>query len=415
METGRLEGLVVVVQVGDTVLLERGWGRLPGSELAAPDTLFRAEALVEPLVGWTAMHLAEADSLSEESMLHQLLPGPFPEESWAKRPVTVQHLMNHTSGLIGWASSLPSDGKVTTESLVLRVAELGIESEPGSCFDYSESNGLVLGAIVEKVSGMSVANAVQARVLARLELEDTGWTSDGPPKNTGDHGAAREFAGQLVDAPEGVHPFAEDQFCSTTADLAALLRALGQGKVVRKSTLEKMLTERTLNGGAPIGVGYGLNFASIDEVDGFSIGGSAEGTTIHVAHYPESDVTIACLAAHPEAALIPLERDLTRLALGLALPGATNVLLPPEDAMKVKGRYQVGCTTLEVSVQKDGTVVLASADAGERVLDYRGAFQFVAHSDGDVRFEFVVPEGGDHATVLRMNDHGRYSEAIRVP
>lgn len=414
MEVGRLEGLVVVIQVGDTVLLERGWGRLPDSELAAPSSVFRAESLVEPLVAWTAMHLVEAGRLSEESTLHELLPVEFPNEPWAKRPVRVKHLMNHTSGLIGWASELPDGGGVSSKSLLKRIAELGLESDPGSCFGYSESGGLVLGAIVEKASGMPLRTAVQAHVLARLDLESTGWLAEEAPEEVGDFGASREVSGQLVDAPEGVHPFAEDEFCTTAVELTALLRALGRGNIVRTETLESMLDPRKLSGGAPIGVGFGLNFASIGEVDGFSIGGCAEGTTVHVAHYGAPDVTVTCLSAHPRATLIPLERDLVRLALGLPLPGQAKVLLPPEDALKVVGRYQVGCTTLEV-VSEKGRLSLQSGGTSNRNLEYRGALQFVDRADNDARFEFVVPEGADRATVLRINDHGRYSEAVRVP
>lgn len=415
MEKGRLGGLVVVIQVGDDVVLERGWGRLPGSQLATPSSPFRAESLVEPLVTWTAMHLVEAGTLDEESAIHELLPGAFPMEAWAKRPVKVKHLMNHTSGLVGWAADHPDGGEVNTASLLKRVAELGLGFDPGSCFDYSESGGLVLGAIVEKVSGTSVATAVQGHVLARLELASTGWLQEGGPKEAGDFGASREVSGRLVDAPVGMHPFAEDKFCSTAEELTVLLRALGRGEIVRQTTLDSMLTHRKLTAGAPIGVGYGLNFASIGEVSGFSIGGCAEGTTVHVAHYSAPDVTVTCLAAHPQVSLTHLERDLVRLALGLPLPGRASVLLPPEDAKKVVGRYQVGCTTLEIVAAKDGTLSLESGGAASRTLEYRGGLQFVDHGDGDARFEFIVPEDGDKAMLLRIDDHGRYSEAVRLP
>ncbi|MEL6904495.1 MAG: serine hydrolase domain-containing protein [Planctomycetota bacterium] len=413
VEVDSLDGLAVVVDVGGETVLARGWGHWPGGEHVGPSSVVRAEPLFDVLAAVAALELDEVRQLPLDAPVGEVLPGLARGIDPGLR---IAHLMDHTSGLIGWSRSLDgsADAEPRAADLLKLVAKYGHQSAPGACFGYSESNALVLGAAIEKVTATSLAFHLENRVLKGLGLNATGFDVERAPARPAVSSAACEVGGRLVDAPTGVHPYGRHRLCSTPEELAALARALGRGEIVSPRAVGRMRVARRLDHGTPTPAGLGVNRVRLGELQGFSFGGSAGGTALHVVHYPDADLTLALVVAQESAALRSLGRDLARIALGRSLdPASEGVQLPADVAERVSGTFQLGCTTLLVRPDDTGAMTLEVSGARARRLLYLGALQFVDEDDRELTVRFEAGEGGAVNRMVLV-EGGLRSEAVRL-
>lgn len=411
MEADSLEGMVVLVGVGDDVLLQKGWGRLPGGGLAEADSVFRASPLVEPLSFIAALQLVESGDIELEKPIGAYLEGV----EWEGTEVTVHHILSHTSGLIGWTGAYEASGaeEADTATLIGLVKELGVQSAPGECFEYSESNSLLVGALVEKVTGKPLTTVITERILGPAGVESTGFDDDDAPPARLSAGSSHEIGGEQIDFVRSVHPFGEDEFVASALDLMKIRAAISARKIVGDDTVDALNEPKRLNDGSETAFSYGMSVAELGDFMGLSAGGSSDGTTVHFAYYPEPQVSVVVLVAEERATLSPLERDLTRLVLDMPLPGVQDLELDPEEARRYTGSYQVGCTTYVCRLGEDGYLTISVSDRPTYRLLFQGQRTFVAQRDAEVSFRFVVENGDEVAGKVVIDERGRVSEAVR--
>ena len=411
LEADSLDGLAIVVSVGDEVLLQRGWGRLPGGTLASAMSPVRAAPLVEPLAVIAALQLVDEGKVDLDAPIGTYIEGL----EWEGATVTVHHLLSQTSGLIGWAGAFEAKGGVGADvaRLVALVKEQGLQSAPGDCFEYSETNALLVGALVEAVTKKPLGDVITERILAKSSVEASGFDLDDAPPAQDEAGCSLEVVGEQISVSHPAHLFREDEFCVSALDMVRIRRALSAGKLTGDAMIEAIMEPKRLNDGTELGYGYGFSLGTLGTFDSVTTGGSADGTTVHLAYYPEPDVTVVVLVAAERAPLMSLERDLVRLVLDLPLPGVQDLELDPVDAKAYVGQYQVGCTTYRVAETPDGHLTVTVADRPVYRLLFQGRRSFVAQRDADVRFDFEVQNGDKIASKLVINEHGLRSDAVR--
>ncbi|MEM9381950.1 MAG: serine hydrolase [Planctomycetota bacterium] len=405
------DGLVVVVGVGDDVLLERGWGRFPGGALADASSPLRAGPLVEPLAVLAALQLVDEGKIDLQAPVGTYLEGL----EWEGTEVRVHHVLSHTSGLIGWYDAFRAKGDVGTDvaSLVALVKELGVQTAPGDCFEYSESNALVTAALVEAVAGKPLADVLEAKVLAKAGAESTGFDVEGAQPAQQAAGRSQEIDGEQIVVDPAAFPFGRDRFSASALDLLRIRRGLTARTLAGDAMIDAIKEPKRLNDGTELGYGYGVSVGRLGRMEAITTGGSADGTTIHFAYYAEPELTVVVMVADERAPLMALERDLSRIVMGMPLPGVQDLDLDPSDAEAFLGRYQVGCTTYEVALGSDAHLRVSVADRPAYRLLYQGQRSFVAQRDADVRFDFEVEDGRSKASRLVIDEHGRRTEAVR--
>ncbi|HUJ50427.1 MAG TPA: serine hydrolase domain-containing protein [Bryobacteraceae bacterium] len=156
------------------------------------DSIFRIASMSKPITTVAAMILAEEDKLDVSAPVAQYLPEfkdvkVGPEGAPPKRPMTVQDLMRHTSGLTyGLFGNSPVDqmyrkanilGPGSANSLadmVKTIASMPLLHQPGEFWEYSVGVD-VLGRVVEVASGMDLDSFVRARITGPLKMNDTGF------------------------------------------------------------------------------------------------------------------------------------------------------------------------------------------------------------------------------------------------
>ena len=196
VEGNMIPGAVVLIARGGLVAYAEAFG-FRDREAKAPmelDAIFRIASMTKPLTSVAAMILAEEGKLQIAAPVAEYLPEfadrtVGPERVPAKRTMTVQDLLRHTSGLtyaafgdspvqMIWRDAQPMTEDQTNAEMVAKLASLPLMFEPGTTWEYSMSTD-VLGRVVEVVSGQDLADFIDARICRPLGLRDTGFAATG--------------------------------------------------------------------------------------------------------------------------------------------------------------------------------------------------------------------------------------------
>jgi CubicO group peptidase (beta-lactamase class C family) len=196
----RLPGAVVVIGHGGKVVFQRAYGSrkaagepgLDGSPAPAEpmtdDTIFDMASLTKVLATATAvMQLYEQGKVGFDDPVQQYLPAFNTADDRQRAKVTVRMLLTHTSGETGdvnLGDPWGLDGADKTEG-IHRALTTPLESGPGERFRYSDINFILLGALIEEVTGQDEDVYVQQNVFAPLGMEDTRYLP--PAKACGPH------------------------------------------------------------------------------------------------------------------------------------------------------------------------------------------------------------------------------------
>src|ERR1041385_4070503 len=173
-------GAAVLVLKRGEVLFKHGYGvaELSSRAKITPATNFRLASVSKEFTAMAIMLLVHDGKLRYEDRLTDIFP-EFPEYG---RNITVRELLQHTSGLKDYEELMPAaDPKVPVEQIQIQDAgvlellkrETGTKFTPGTKWDYSNSGYVVLGLVVQKVSGRTFAEFLHERIFAPLEMNNT--------------------------------------------------------------------------------------------------------------------------------------------------------------------------------------------------------------------------------------------------
>ncbi len=178
IQAGKVPGVVVRLQRGEKVILEKAWGNRalqPVAEAATVDTLYDLASLTKPIATSTAIAiLVDQGKLKWTDKVVQHWPAFSPH---GKDQITLEHLLLHTSGLI--ADNPIADYNQGPDKALENICNLKLVSPLGSKFRYSDVNFIVLGELVKRVSGKTLDAFCQEKIFGPLGMTDTSFGTRG--------------------------------------------------------------------------------------------------------------------------------------------------------------------------------------------------------------------------------------------
>lgn len=231
-----------------------GVGDVEAQTPVPADGVFRIGDTTHAFLAVTALRLVEDEVLALDDTVEEHLPGLVQGGGHDGSQITVRDLLQHTSGLPD-----ASNGRMDTpESYAQQAAEvfqpeqfvgvaLGREAKfaPGEGWANTNTDSILLGMVIEAVTGNPWHEEVQAQVLDVLGLDDTVHAGTGP-QLPGPHAEGyQQFGtdGPVVDVTALAHPYADGGLLSTTADLNDFFRGLVNGKVLLPRQLSAMMED----------------------------------------------------------------------------------------------------------------------------------------------------------------------------
>ncbi len=254
MRLRHIPGLSLAVVRNGRVIKAKGYG-LANVELkvpATPDSVYQIGSMTKQFTAAGIMLLVENGTVSLDEAIDKYLP----DLPLAWRGVTVRHLLTHTSGIKDFADLADTETErakdYTKAQIIALVSGAPLEFRPGEKWNYSNTGYFLLGMIIERVSGKPYEDFLRERIFQPLGMVDTRLNdlNEIVPSRAAGYVLRNGhlYNGQPVSP---THTYGAGGLLSTAADLAKWDAALYTERVLRKSSLEQMLTPATLNDSQP--------------------------------------------------------------------------------------------------------------------------------------------------------------------
>jgi len=301
MARAKIPGIAVgVVRDGRTVVA-RGYG-LADVEHRVPvktATAFQSGSIGKQFLATAVMLLAEDGALSVDDPVEKHL-GPVPD-GW--KPMTIHHLLSHTSGLQDYPESFDLRRDYTEDEMLAMAKSSPMAFAPGTGWTYSNLGYVTLGILVRKVSGKFYGDVLAERVFGPLGMTASRVISEAdivPDRASGYRLRNGELKNQEWVAPM-VNTTADGSLYLTLDDMLRWERALAAGRPLRPGGLERMWTPAPIAGGREALYGYGWFTLRSGGRRVIFHGGAWQGFKAFIARFPDDRLTVILLANLAEA------------------------------------------------------------------------------------------------------------------
>jgi CubicO group peptidase (beta-lactamase class C family) len=292
-------GAVLIARDG-RVLLSKGYGKanlewgIPNS----PATRYRLGSVTKQFTAASVLLLEERGKLKIGDPIGNYMA--HTPAAWG--PITVFNLLTHTSGIPELTTFPDFDASerfpTTPEKLVERFRDKSLDFPPGTDFRYSNSGYILLGYLIEKITGQSYRQFIQENIFGPLDMKNSGYDSNVDIIDRHAEGYSLANSGWAVaDYVDMTIPFAAGGLYSTTEDMLRWERDLYGGKLLSPASLARMTT--------PFKKDYAFGLAVDQDANGRKVfwhGGAIEGFSSYVAYVPTEKLAVIVLANLEETA-----------------------------------------------------------------------------------------------------------------
>jgi CubicO group peptidase (beta-lactamase class C family) len=303
MQRQKVPGVAIGIVGRSAVIAARGYGEA-NVELGVPvsaQTVFQSGSVGKQFTAVAVMLEVEDGKLALDDPVTKYLPEA--PSSW--RPITIRHLLTHTSGIPDYTEGLAdaSRGSIdfrrdyTEEELTKAAFGLPLEFEAGSRWRYSNTGYLLLGVIIHKVSGHFYGDLLKERVFTPLGMKTARIISEAdivPNRAAGYRLVSGELKNQEWVAPT-INTTADGSLYLSMLDFLAWDRGLRARAIVKPESWALIYTAVTLRSGRTYPYGFGW---FLDESGGkpwYHHSGSWQGFKTCISRYLADDVTIIVL------------------------------------------------------------------------------------------------------------------------
>ncbi|MEE4209512.1 MAG: serine hydrolase domain-containing protein [Parvularcula sp.] len=340
----------MVLKDGEVVFAEAaGLANLETGESFTLDTPIQTGSLAKQFTAYAVALLEQEGKLSfgdEVSTYIQELPA-YPQQ------LTIAHLLHHQSGLrdqwgaFWMAGYVPSDLPEQDAMIRFITKQQSLDFDPGTEYNYSNSNYTLLAEIIERVSGMSYPRFMAERVFGPLGMASTEAVSEAfsQPKNEALSYAPAEDGG-FDRVPYAAETFGPHNIVSTARDLGRWLSQFEDETGTARSFIADMSAPARLANGHETIYGMGLidfEWLGARHVHHFGVDA---GYRAYIGTYPEAGAGIVLLANSSDANLPDLSRELAVAAFPDALAWERDedkaaAPLPASLASRLEGQWRV--------------------------------------------------------------------------
>ena len=322
---------------------ERGYG-MANLEYDVPltsNSIVEIGSVSKQFTAAAVLLLAQRGVLSLEDDIRKWLP----EVPDFGNKITVRMLANHTSGLrdqwglLGIMNSPPGSAVHTPElvlDLVSRQRDLNFK--PNDQYLYSNTGYTLLGLIVKRASGKSLAEFSRENIFEPLGMKNTQWRDDFTRVVKGRATAYQRGAGDTYrQEMPFTNVYGNGGLLTTGGDMIIWWDALSKGRLGNAQFLQQLTTSGVLNSGHKIGYALGVSNGTYRGLPEITHSGSTAGYRAYAAHYPTANTTVAVLCNNATANSTALAERVVDVVLA-------NKLAPVVARAEVKAAQDVDLT-----------------------------------------------------------------------
>jgi CubicO group peptidase (beta-lactamase class C family) len=416
-------GAAVLVVRNDAVLLRKGFG-MANLELKVPvdaEQVFRIGSITKQFTAVAILQLVAAGKIKLDDDISTYLPD-FPSVG---QRVTISQLLNQTSGLPSytdektWLTTWRQDLK--PNDLLAFTKGKPLLFTPGTNWAYSNTNYILLGEVIAKVSGESYASYVQTKLFAPAGMQHSQYdnTEDVIPGRVPGYAVAGPKKWKNAAYLSMTHPYAAGALVSTVDDLWKWDKALSGGSLIDRKLLAQAYTDTVLPDGRSTAYGFGWGIGTLGGLKTIEHGGGINGFAAYEMKVPDAGLYVAILS-NSEAAAPLVGTGILAFRVASAVLGseveAKPVIVGADSLKDFVGVYRIkgnGKRAVTISdgklfVQRTGgprSPSLVPISENEFILkDFGIRFRFTRGHDGQVDALVVKPRVGMDEVCPRANE-----------
>src|SRR6185436_3270831 len=400
VSNGTFAGSVLVAR-GSDVIVSKGYGlaNVEWNVPSSPSARFKVASITKQFTAAAILLLEERGRLKIDDLVKTHLP----EAPAAWDRITVFHLLTHTAGFPG----LPPAGRQapvesadgTVAGFVTALMQRPLESQPGERFNYTNSGYLVLGHLIQKLTGKSYEAFLRENIFTPLGMKDSGLDSPSViARRAGSYTVTPTGLVNASYASDRIVPNTAAGLYSTTEDLMRWQNGLYGGKVISKASLQKMTT--------PFKGDYGLG-VYIRTVDGrrAATHGGGAPPFANLTYFFDRGISVVVLgnlSVAPSAEIAGYRGALEHGDTVQLMSEKKAITLAPSVLARYAGVYEFAGRTMTISVEGGqlaaqpggGAALPLLAESETRFFnrDINVVVEFVRDGAGNVA-ELVVLQG----------------------
>jgi CubicO group peptidase (beta-lactamase class C family) len=380
--TANTPGCAVGVAEDGKTVLEKAYGMADLEHHApnAANTIFEAGSIAKQFTAAAVLLLAREGKLSLDDPARKHVP-ELPDYG---KPLTIRHMLTHTSGLRDWSEVVgiagwPRTSRVYTHAHVLDIVsrQKSLNFEPGTYWSYCNTGYNLAAIIVSRVSGMPFAEFCRVRIFEPLGMTRTSWRDD----------FRRIVEGRAIAYSEGQHGYRQNMPFENVHGNAGLLTTVGdllkwsENAVTRKvgdaAFLREQLEPGRFNNGRSHDYALGLYIRTFMGVPEIGHDGSTGGYRAYLARYPKQRLSVAVLCNIATGEADRYAHQVAALYLGDALTPPRSAHAAAAEGAAARqtvlathaGLYRSTVTGMPLGiVHTDGQLILADLSAPAHAL-----------------------------------------------
>lgn len=368
-----------------------------------PENVFMLASITKQFTAVAILMLEEQGKLSLNDPITKFIPD-YPTRG---KTITVHHLLNHTSGIksytgMGDLVKLARTDK-TIDELIDYFKNEPMDFDPGEDFSYNNSGYILLGKIIEVVSGDTYENFVETSIFERLGMKNSSYGNNrdlvinrasGYEQNESGYANANYISASIGGAAGAL--------LSNVDDMLIWQNALSNNTLIKVSSLQKAINGSELNNGQHISYGYGLGEMTLKGSNGYTHSGGIFGFTTNGIYLTEEDVYVIGLSNCSCNDIDAVTQSLAAAAIGKPYPTMKDVVkLSQEQLKEWVGAYQFEDGAVRHIFMKDGSLKSMRESDTNTVFDIfplsENRFMF---EEGNIEYNFSKTADGKKQAIF---------------
>jgi CubicO group peptidase (beta-lactamase class C family) len=296
-DTGAPSASIAVVKDGKIAYVKAyGKARLEPATAASPEMHYSIGSVSKQFLAGALLLLVQEGKLSLDDRVGRFLPSLT-----RANEITIRQLLSHTSGYqdyypLDYVAAFMQE-PVTPAGILDRWAKKPLDFDPGTEWQYSNTNYVVAGRILEKVSGMPLMAFLESRIFRPLGMQSP-IDLDVHPLSSSDAAGYTRFG---LGPPRAVQPeaqgwlYAAGELAMTAHDLAVWDESLIEGKLLKSAALQEMMKPARLKNGAPVNYALGVGISNASGHPKLEHGGAVSGFVSSNAVWPDDGIAAVAL------------------------------------------------------------------------------------------------------------------------
>ena len=404
-------GAVLVAKDGQ-IIFQKAYGKADyGKDIINTiDTRFRIGSLTKAFTALAVLQLEQKGLLNVNDSLNKYL-SDYPRGN----EITLEMLLNQRSGIVDHTTLADYNSRRRTEPWTLEETietfkNLPLEFPPGSKFEYSNSNYILLGFIIEKVTQKPYAEIIEEQILEPLGMTNSGF--EYYQREIPDMAAGHKLQGiNIVPAKNRImqNAHASGAIYSTVGDLYKWDRALYTSKLLKQTSVNEFVMS------GPDEYSYGWGKTRIFDKNVLAHICETEGFRSNIVRYIDDDACVIILSNFEHCPITRISEDFAAIMFGKPYRMPKKALKDPGIASsygEYVGNYQIKPGFVLAITQEDGLLYCQIAGQPKLRLYPESVRRFFLR-EVDANITFVKDDNG-RVTKLDLNQGGRDVPAARL-